>query len=92
MSTHVRAHKLTNPSVVTLLSRCNEKYEHYHIQYWMNQIAVDQGLSLVRYFTSGSDEGPDKCEFIWETKVASFVTPTREQIYVCTRKSNSISR
>ena len=62
VSTHDRGHKLTNPSVVTLLSRCNEKYE----------------LSL----SSGSDEGPDKCEFIWETKIASFVTPTYANRYM----------
>ena len=54
VSTHVRGHKLTNPSVVTLLSRCNEKYEHFRIQYWMTQVAVDRGSLAGALFHSHS--------------------------------------
>ena len=97
-STHFRWH------ILILSSRCNEKYEHIHIQYWMTQVAVDRRCPAAALFHSRSVHiGQSPCQAVRARAligvnlfekpiVASLVTRTREQIYVCTRRSNAISR
>ena len=43
-----------NPWMVTLSSRCNEKFWTFRIQYWMTQVAVDRGCTAAALFHSHS--------------------------------------
>ena len=59
VSTHYRWH------ILILSSRCNEKYEHFRIQYWMIQVAVDRGCPAGALFHSRSVHiGQSPCQAV----------------------------